>query len=149
MPLDYFFLDEAFNEQYKSETRFGNLFVNFAVLAIFISCLGLLGLSSYSTIQRTKEVGVRRVMGASVRGIVGLLSADFLKLVVVAFVISVPLSWYLMDKWLRNFAYRIDISWLIFLESGMAALLIAFLTISYQAIKAAVASPIKSLRTEG
>jgi len=148
LPLDYFFLDEAFNEQYKSETRFGNLFINFAVLAIFISCLGLLGLSSYSTLQRTKEVGVRRVMGASVSGIVGLLSADFLKLVVVAFVISVPLSWYLMDKWLRDFAYRIDISWWIFLLSGTAALFIAFLTISYQAIKAAVISPVKSLRSE-
>ncbi|MBS1604211.1 MAG: ABC transporter permease [Bacteroidetes bacterium] len=148
LPLDYFFLDEAFNEQYKSETRFGKLFVNFAVLAIFISCLGLLGLSSYSTLQRTKEVGVRRVMGASVSGIVGLLSADFLKLVVVAFVVSVPLSWYLMEKWLRDFAYRIDISWWIFLLSGTAALFIAFLTISYQAIKAAVASPIKSLKTE-
>jgi putative ABC transport system permease protein len=148
LPLDYFFLDEAFDEQYKSETRFGNLFVNFAVLAIFISCLGLLGLSSYSTVQRTKEVGVRRVMGASVSGIVGLLSAGFLKLVVLAFVIAVPLSWYLMDKWLRNFAYRIDLSWWIFVESGVAALFIAFLTISYQAIKAAVTSPVKSLRTE-
>ncbi|HTI89048.1 MAG TPA: ABC transporter permease [Puia sp.] len=148
LPLDYFFLDEAFNEQYKSEAKFGNLFINFAVLAIFISCLGLLGLSSYSTVQRTKEVGVRRVMGASIIGIVRLLSTDFLRLVLIAFVIAVPLAWYLMDRWLRDFAYRINISWWIFLESGMAALLIAFLTICYQAIKAAVASPVKSLRTE-
>jgi putative ABC transport system permease protein len=148
LPLRYFFLDDAFNNQYKSEERFGNLFINFAILAIFISCLGLLGLSSYSTLQRTKEVGVRRVMGASVTGIVRLLSVDFLRLVGFAFLIAVPLSWLVMNKWLEDFAYRITIGWGIFLGSGMIALAIAFATISYQAIKAAIASPVKSLRSE-
>jgi putative ABC transport system permease protein len=148
LPLRYFFLDEAFNKQYKSEERFGNLFINFAVLAIFISCLGLLGLSSYSTLQRTREVGVRRVMGASVTGIVRLLSVDFLRLVGFAFLIAVPISWLVMNKWLEDFAYRITIGWGIFLGSGLIALAIAFATISYQAIKAAIASPVKSLRSE-
>src|SRR5258708_5545205 len=148
LPLRYFFLDEAFNKQYQSEERFGNLFINFAALAIFISCLGLLGLSSYSTLQRTKEVGVRRVMGASVIGIVLLLSADFLKLVIFLSLSVVVLAWFVMDKWLQDFAYRITIGWWIFVESGLAALVIAFATISYQAIKAAVASPVKNLRSE-
>lgn len=148
LPLKYFFLDEAFNKQYSSEERFGNLFIDFAVLAIFISCLGLLGLSSYSTIQRTKEVGVRRVMGASVAGIVRLLSADFLKLVGLAFLIAVPLAWFVMDKWLQDFAYRITIGWWIFLGSGLTALVIAFATVGYQAIRAALTSPVKSLRSE-
>ena len=148
LPLRYFFLDDAFDKQYKSEERFGNLFINFAFLAIFISCLGLLGLSSYSTLQRTKEVGVRRVMGASVTGIVRLLSVDFLRLVGFAFLIAVPISWLVMNKWLEDFAYRITIGWGIFLGSGLIALAIAFATISYQAIKAAIASPVKSLRSE-
>jgi len=147
-PLEYFFLDESFDKQYRSEERFGRLFINFAVLTIFISCLGLLGLSSYSTLQRTKEVGVRRVMGASVGGIVRLLSVDFLKLVLIAFLIAAPIAWYVMGKWLQDFAYRITISWWIFLASGMAAMFIAFATISYQAIRAAISSPVKSLRSE-
>jgi putative ABC transport system permease protein len=147
-PLDYYFLDEAFNRQYRSEERFGTLFIIFAVLAIFISCLGLLGLASYSTLQRTKEVGVRRVMGASVAAIVRLLSADFLKLVLIAFLVAVPLAWYVMDKWLQDFAYRMTMGWWIFLGSGLAAVTIAFITISYQAMRAAVASPVKSLRSE-
>jgi putative ABC transport system permease protein len=147
-PLDYFFLDESFDRQYRSEERFGRLFINFAILTIFISCLGLLGLSSYSTLQRTKEVGVRRVMGASVTGIVRLLSADFLKLVLIAFLIATPVAWFVMGKWLQDFAYRITISWWVFLASGLAAMGIAFATISYQAIKAALSSPVKSLRSE-
>ena len=147
-PFDYFFLDEAFNKQYRSEERFGTLFINFAVLAIFISCLGLLGLASYSTLQRIKEVGVRRVMGASVSGIVQLLSVDFLKLVLIAFVIAAPVSWYIMHQWLHAFAYRTTVDWWIFAASGLGALLIAFGTISYQAIRAARANPVKSLRSE-
>lgn len=147
-PFDYFFLDESFDRQYRNEERFGNLFINFAVFAIFISCLGLLGLASYSTIQRTKEVGVRRVMGASIAGIVRLLSVDFLKLVLMAFLAAVPLAWYFMDKWLQDFAYRTPLGWWIFASAGIAAGVIAFLTISYQAIRAAVASPVKSLRSE-
>jgi putative ABC transport system permease protein len=147
-PFDYFFLDEGFDKQYRAEERFGSLFINFAVLAIFISCLGLLGLASYSTLQRTKEVGVRRVMGASVPGIVKLLSVEFLKLVLVAFVIAAPVAWFAMDQWLHDFAYRTVIPWYVFAGSGFAAMLIAFGTISYQAIRAAVASPVKSLRAE-
>jgi putative ABC transport system permease protein len=146
--FDYFFLDEAFDHQYQSEERFGQLFINFAVLAILISCLGLLGLASYSTIQRTKEVGVRRVLGASVAGIVRLLSIDFLRLILIAFGIAVPISWMCMHQWLQDFAYKTALGWWIFAGSGLAAVLIAFATISYQAIKAAVASPVKSLRSE-
>jgi putative ABC transport system permease protein len=147
-PFNYYFLDEFFDRQYRSEVRFGNLFLNFAILAIFISCLGLLGLASYSTIQRTKEVGVRKVMGATVSNIVNLLSKDFLKLVVISFVIAAPIAWFGMYKWLQNFAYRINLGWWSFVLAGLAAIMIAFITVSFQAIKAAVANPVKSLRTE-
>ena len=146
--FDYFFLDEAFNRQYQGEEQFGRLFINFAVLAILISCLGLLGLASYSTLQRTKEVGVRRVLGASVAGIVRLLSIDFLRLIFIAFLIATPVSWFFMSKWLQDFAYKTALAWWIFAGSGVAAVLIAFATISFQAIKAAVANPVNSLRTE-
>ena len=146
--FDYFFLDEAFNKQYRAEEQFGRLFINFAILAIFISCLGLLGLASYSTIQRTKEVGIRRVLGASVSGIVKLLSVDFLKLVCVAFLVAVPISWFFMHQWLQDYAYQTQLSWWIFAGSGLAATLIAFATISYQAIRAACANPVSSLRSE-
>ncbi len=147
-PFEYTFLDEMFNQQYQSEEKFGNLFLNFAVLAIFISCLGLLGLASYSTIQRTKEIGVRKVLGASVTGIISLLSVDFIKLVVLAFIIASPLGWYVMNMWLNGFAYHTNIGWQIFALAGVASLLIAFGAISFQAIKAALANPVKSLRTE-
>ena len=147
-PFDYNFLDEFFDKQYRSEDRFGSLFTNFAVLAIFISCLGLLGLASYSAIQRTKEIGVRKVLGASVSNIVNLLSIDFIKLVLVAFVIAAPIGWFCMNSWLKDFAYRVNITWWVFAIAGIAALLIAFFTISFQAIKAAIANPVKSLRTE-
>ena len=113
-PFNYFFLDDFFDRQYRSEVRFGKLFLNFALLAIFISCLGLLGLASYSTMQRTREIGIRKVMGASVAGIVNLLSMDFLLLVLVSFVIAAPVAWFGMHSWLKDFAYRIDISWWIF-----------------------------------
>jgi putative ABC transport system permease protein len=146
--FDYFFLDEFFDRQYRAEERFGSLFMNFAILAIMISCLGLLGLASYSTLQRTKEIGVRRVLGASVTGIVQLLSADFLKLVMIAFLVSCPIAWFAMHRWLRDFAYQTSLSWWIFAGSGIVALTIAFGTISYQAIRAAVASPVKSLGSE-
>ncbi len=147
-PFSYFFLDEFFDKQYRSEERFGKLFLNFAVLAIFISCLGLLGLASYSTMQRTKEIGIRKVMGASTSNIVNLLSKDFLKLVAVSALIAVPLAWFGMHKWLEDFAYRIDLSWWVFLAAGILATLIALFTISFQAIRAAIANPVKSLRTE-
>ncbi len=147
-PFDYTFLDESFDKQYRAEDRFGNLFLNFAILAIFISCLGLLGLASYSTIQRTKEIGVRKVMGASVSNIVNLLSKDFLKLVLIAFLIATPIAAIGMYKWLQGFAYRMNLSVWTFLLAGIMATLIAFITVSYQAIKAAIANPVKSLRTE-
>jgi putative ABC transport system permease protein len=147
-PFEYNFLDESFNQQYKAEDNFGNLFFNFAVLAIFISCLGLLGLSSYSTLQRTKEIGVRKVLGASVTSIVNLLSVDFIKLVLIAFVIASPLAWFGMNKWLEDFAYRTNISWWVFALAAFVSVMIAFATISYQAIRAAIANPVKSLRTE-
>ncbi|MEN0057077.1 MAG: FtsX-like permease family protein, partial [Mucilaginibacter sp.] len=147
-PYNYYFLDEFFDRQYRSEQRFGKLFVNFAVLAIFISCLGLLGLASYSTLQRTREIGIRKVLGASVTGIVNLLSFDFLKLIVASCFIAMPVAWYFMHKWLQDFAYRIDISWWIFVLAGILAIIIAVATISFQAVKAAMSNPVKSLRSE-
>lgn len=146
--FDYFFLDEFFDGQYRSEERFGNLFLNFAVLAILISCLGLLGLASYSTLQRTKEVGVRRVLGASVAGIVRLLSVDFLKLVGIAFLVASPVAWFGMHRWLQDFAYRTSMGWWIFFGAGVMAFVIAFATIGYQAIRTAMVSPVKTLRSE-
>ena len=149
-PFSYYFVDEMFDRQYRAEDRFGRLFLYFSVLAIFISCLGLLGLASYSTVQRTKEIGVRKVLGASVTGIVRLLSKDFLLLVAVGFVVATPLSFWLMKKWLEGFATRIDIysAWWIFVAAGILAAVIAMLTISFQAIKAAYTNPVQSLRTE-
>ena len=146
--LDFFFLDEQFDKQYRSEVRFGRLFINFAVLAIFISCLGLLGLASYSTVQRTKEMGVRRVLGASVARIVRLLSMEFLVLVGIAFLVAAPVAWYLMYRWEQNFAYKAGLGWWIFVGAGLGAMVIAFGTISYQAIRAAMANPVNSLRSE-
>ena len=147
-PFSYTFLDENFNKQYVDEDRFEKLFFNFAILAIFISCLGLLGLASYSTLQRTKEIGIRKVLGASVSGITSLLSKDFIKLVLIALVIASPIAWFGMHKWLQGFAYRIDIGIWVFILAGVLAILIALLTVSFQAIKAAVANPVKSLRSE-
>lgn len=147
-PFDYYFLDEFFDRQYRAEERFGNLVLYFSILAIFISCLGLLGLASYSTLQRKREIGIRKIVGASVTGIVYLLSFEFLKLVLIAFVIASPLAWLLMNYWLRDFAYRIDLQWWIFALAGLSAISIALLTVSFQAIKAAIANPVKSLRTE-
>lgn len=147
-PFSYFFLDEYFDRQYRSEQHFGQLFLNFSVLAIFISCLGLMGLAAYSTVQRTKEIGVRKVVGASVGNIVYLLSREFLLLVGWAFLVAAPLSWFFVRGWLSGFAYRIDSYWWIFLLAGASALAIALATVSFQAIKAALVNPIKSLRTE-
>jgi len=147
-PFSYYFMDEFFDRQYRSEERFGRLFLDFAALAIFISCLGLLGLASYSTMQRTREIGIRKVMGASVSNIINLLSKEFLKLVIISFFIAAPVAWYFMNQWLLDFAYRTHISWWIFAAAGTLAVLIALLTISFQAFKAAVANPVKALRTE-
>jgi putative ABC transport system permease protein len=147
-PFSYFFLDEHFEEQYRSEQRFGKLFLNFSILAIIISCLGLLGLASYSTMQRTREIGIRKVLGATVSNIVNLLSKEFLILVIIAVVIASPIAWFAMHKWLQDFAYRIPISWWVFVIAAVAAALIAVLTVSFQAIKAAVSNPVISLRSE-
>jgi putative ABC transport system permease protein len=147
-PFSYYFLDEFFDKQYRTEERFGKLFLNFSVLAIIISCLGLLGLASYSTMQRTREIGIRKVLGASVPNIVNLLSREFLKLVAIAILIASPVAWFAMHGWLQDFAYRIEIGWWIFLIAGLIAVLIALATVSFQAIKAAIANPVKSLRVE-
>jgi putative ABC transport system permease protein len=146
--FDYYFLDEKFNEQYKDDQLFGKAFGIFAGFAIFIACLGLLGLSLFATTQRTKEIGVRKVLGASVTNIVMLLSKDFIKLVVVAFIIASPVAWFVMHHWLQDFAYKINIEWWVFAVAGLLSVAIALGTISFQAIKAAVANPVKSLRTE-
>jgi putative ABC transport system permease protein len=147
-PFEYVFLDDFFSKQYGAEDRFGNLFFNFAILAIFISCLGLLGLASYSTIQRTKEIGVRKVLGAGVGTIINLLSVEFIKLVFIALVIATPVGWYFMNSWINNFAYHTQITWWIFGLAGIVSILIAFFAIGFQAVKAAVANPVESLRTE-
>jgi len=146
--FDYYFLDEKFNEQYSNDRLFGKVFAIFSGFAIFIACLGLLGLSLFATAQRTKEIGVRKVLGASVTNIVVLLSKDFIRLVIIAFVIASPVAWYVMHNWLRDFAYRINISWWVFLAAGLLAVIIALGTISFQAIRVAIANPVKSLRTE-
>ncbi|QMU31214.1 ABC transporter permease [Adhaeribacter radiodurans] len=147
-PFEYKFLDEVFEEQYKSEMTIGTLINCFAGLAIFISCLGLFGLALFTAEQRTKEIGVRKVLGASVVNIVALLSKDFLKLVVLANVLAWPLAWWAMSKWLQNFAFRADLGWWIFALAGVATLGIALLTVSFQAVRSAVANPVNSLRSE-
>ncbi|HSU27962.1 MAG TPA: FtsX-like permease family protein [Chitinophagaceae bacterium] len=147
-PFSYFFLDDYFNKQYEQERKFEKLFVSFAILAIIIGCLGLFGLSAYTASQRTREIGIRKVLGASVTGITSMLSKDFLKLVIIAILIALPLSWWVMNNWLSDFAYRVKMGWWIFAAAGAIALLIAMLTVSFQAIKAAIANPVKSLRTE-
>ena len=147
-PYDYTFLDSRFERLYESEQRQGSIFTLFACIAIFIACLGLLGLSAFAISQRIKEIGIRKVLGADTGNIVSLLSKDFLKLVIVAAIIAFPVAWLMMNKWLEDFAYRINIPWWIFLLAGIIAAFVAFVTISFQAIKAAHANPVKSLRTE-
>jgi putative ABC transport system permease protein len=147
-PLMYRFLDESFNKQYQADLRFGNIFGVFAGLAIFIACLGLLGLATFTAEQRTKEIGIRKVLGASVGNIVTLLSRDFIKLVLVAIVVATPVSWYVMHRWLDNFAYRVKIGPEIFVLAGSIAVFIALATISWQSVRAALANPVRSLRNE-
>ncbi len=147
-PFEYRFLDEDFNKVYNSELRLGKVLNIFAVIAIALACLGLFGLASYMAKQRIKEIGIRKVLGASVSNITILLSVDFLKLIVAAFIVASPVAWYLMYKWLQGFAYRTVIPWWIFALSGVSVVLIALVTVSFQAIKAALANPVKSLRSE-
>ena len=147
-PFDYFFLDENFNQQYASNELFGKVFGLFAFLAILIACFGLMGLTAYSVAQRTKEIGVRKVLGASVQNILMMVSKDFLRLILIAVVIAIPLAWLVMQQWLNDFAYRINSQWWVFGVAGIIALVIAIITISLQALRAAIANPVKSLRTE-
>ena len=147
-PFDYFFLDEFFNQQYQADQQFGQVFGLFAGLAILVACLGLLGLSSFATTQRTKEIGVRKVLGASVSNLLLLLSKDFIKLVLLANLVAWPLTYWGIGQWLDNYAFRIDVSWWLFVLPGLLVLLIALLTVSYQTIKTARANPVKTLRYE-
>ena len=147
-PFDYYFMDDSFDAMYKAEDRLAKIFSVFTAFTLLIACLGLFGLSTFVALQRTKEVGIRKVLGASVSQVTALLSKDFLKLVLIAIVIAVPVGWWAMNNWLQAFAYRIDISWWMFVLAAAMAILIALLTVSYQAIKAAIANPVKSLRTE-
>lgn len=147
-PFDFFFVDDLYDNLYRSEIRTASLFKSFTILAIFIACLGLLGLSAFLAERRTKEIGIRKVFGATVANIVGLLSRDFLYLVGIALLIALPLSWYFMSQWLEDFAFRIELEWWLFGLAAVLALGIAFLTVSFQSIKAALANPVKSLRNE-
>ena len=147
-PFDYKFVDDQFNQMFLSEMLISKLSRVFAALAIIISCLGLFGLAAYTAERRTKEIGVRKVLGASVTGITALLSKDFLKLIAISCLVAFPVSWWAMNDWLKNYQYRIEISWWIFLAAGISAMVIALVTISFQSIKAAMANPVKSLRSE-
>src|SRR3984957_15458174 len=147
-PFSYSFLDDDFNKLYQAETREASLFFYFAAIAIVISCLGLFALAAYTTQNRFREIGIRKVLGASVPGIVRLLATDFLRLVLIAIGVSLPIAWYAMHQWLGGFAYRTDIGWLVFVASGLITVSIAFLTISFQAVKAALTNPVKSLKSE-
>jgi len=147
-PFEYFFLDENFDRQYTENQRFGEVFGLFALFAIAIACFGLLGLSAYNVLQRAKEIGIRKVLGASTENLLLILSRDFLLLVAVAFVIAVPVTWLAMHSWLQSFAYRIGISWWIFAVAGLMAAAIAFITVGGHAMKAAMQNPVRSLRTE-
>ncbi|HUX84498.1 MAG TPA: FtsX-like permease family protein [Chitinophagaceae bacterium] len=147
-PFDYQFIDEKYAAQFNSQQRAKALAGLFAALAIFISCLGLFGLATYMAESRTKEIGIRKVLGASIFTITKLLTLDFIKLVILSTIIASPIAWYVMNHWLQGYAYRITLNWVIFLVAGLSAILISLITISYQAIKAAVTNPAKSLRTE-
>ncbi|GAB3758275.1 ABC transporter permease [Spirosoma pomorum] len=147
-PFEFAFLDEQYDKQYRADDRFGQVFGFFTLLAVLVSCLGLLGLVTFTAQQRTKEIGVRKVLGASVWSIVSLLARDFVKLVLIAIVIASPIAWYTMQRWLQDFASRIDIQWWVFAVAGLLAVGIALLTVSFQSLKAALVNPVKSLKTE-
>lgn len=147
-PFEYRFENDLFNARFKTEVLVGELSRIFSILAIIISCLGLFGLAAYTSEQRSKEIGVRKVLGSSISGIIQLLTKDFMRLVFVAILIAIPMAWWVMQNWLESFAYRIEINWWVFLIAGIAAVSIALLTVSFQAIKAAIANPVNSLRSE-
>jgi len=148
LPFNFSFLDERLNRFYAAEARWSNIVGWAGGISIFLACLGLLGLASLSVVNRTKEIGIRKVLGASVTGIVGLISKEFLKLVIIAFVIAVPIAWYFMNKWLQDFEYRINLTAWIFILAGIVAVMIALVTVGTQALKAALSNPVQALRNE-
>lgn len=147
-PFEYHFLDDDYARLYKTEQRTANVFTSFSTLAILLACLGLFALTAYTMVRRTKEIGIRKVLGATIPDILSLVSKDFLKLILIALVIASPVAWYAINKWLQDFAYKVDVEWWVFALAGLATLLIAFMTISLQAIKTAMTNPVKNLRTE-
>jgi putative ABC transport system permease protein len=147
-PIDHFILDQFFNKQYERDRQFGQVFTLFTLLAIFIACLGLFGLSSFMTSQRTKEIGIRKVLGSSVESVVLLLSRGFISLVLIANMIAWPLSWFVMDYWLTGFPYRISMSPLFLVAAGAGVIIIAFISVSFQTLKAARINPAKTLKYE-
>ena len=147
-PYTYTFKDQENMKEYEAEAKWKQIMLFSAILTIFISCIGLFGLSVLSAEKRTKEIGIRKVLGASVNHVVTILSKDFVKLVVIALIIAIPTAWIAANKWLQNYPYRITLSWWLFASAGILVILIALLTVSFQAIKAAIANPVKSLRTE-
>ena len=146
--FEYFFVEDTYMRLYESEQRFGRIFVSFAVLAVFIACLGLFGLASFAAERRTKEIGVRKVLGASIPNLFGMLSSEFVRLVIVANVLAWPVAFVAMNAWLDGFAYRVELEWTTFILAGALALAIALLTVSFQAARAATANPVESLRSE-
>lgn len=147
-PFEYRFLNELFDQQYKADQQFGKIIEIFSAFTLFITCLGILGLTAYNINRRTKEIGIRKVLGASVTGIVTLLSKDFIKLVLIAVIIATPPAWYIMHRWLQNFAYRIEVEWWMFALAGSLTVIIALLTLSFQSVKAALVNPVRSLQTD-
>jgi putative ABC transport system permease protein len=147
-PFEYRFLDDDYNKLYQNELRLGKIMNIFASIAIILACIGLFGLSAYSAQQRVKEIGVRKVLGATVSNIVFVLSKDFIKLAFIAALIAFPIAWWAMHSWLQRYEYRISIEWWVFVATALATLLIALLTVSFQAVKAALSNPVKNLRTE-
>nr|MBP6619265.1 ABC transporter permease [Leadbetterella sp.] len=147
-PFNSAYLDQLYNETYQKEANMNSILRIFAILTIFVACLGLFGLVTFTTEQRFKEIGIRKVLGSSVPQIVGLLSKDFLKLIVVSFLIAFPLGYYVMQNWLQDFEYRTELQWWVFVVAGLVTVLIAFITISYRSIQAALMNPVKSLKTE-
>jgi ABC-type antimicrobial peptide transport system permease subunit len=147
-PFEYNFVDEQYGKKFAAEERIGKLATFFAILAIFISCLGLFGMASFVAEQRTKEIGIRKVLGASVANLWQMLSKDFVVLVLIASLVAIPIAYYFMSDWLQKYEYRTTISWWVFVGAALGALAVTLLTVSYQAIKAALMNPVKSLKTE-
>jgi putative ABC transport system permease protein len=148
IPLKYSFLDDDINNYYGNEQKWSNIVGWAGAISIFLACLGLLGLVSLASVNRTKEIGVRKVLGASISSVIALLSKDFLKLIIVSFAIATPVAYYFMHRWLLDYAYRINIGWKVFAIVGLGTISLALITIGFHAIKAAIANPVKSLRTE-